>query len=190
MSTNPLALVNVARQLGVDLPTAMLMLGAAFEFRWFPKAVPAGGKVYARAAVSSNKYLLLTRREVSMELEKGLYRAYAGAPAGTPGASIDIIKARADSPVGTEVTGNFETAPDLTGLSPVAELPLYGQKPGVFILPAGAGTPVTDPILRVYPPGTIFTIELFNQSQDPSDMYLNLSWWEVSPQFMPTPRGV
>jgi len=175
-----LRLATLAREIGVDFPAAMTALGCGFEFQWIQLAAAAGAKYYARATVGA-KYLILSNRELSTSQEKAWYRAYIGADPGTPGDPISITKTRADSIVSPVTTGVFETGTDVTGLTPIAQQPAFGGGAGA----SASGNETDEAILRIYPPGSVFTLEIENASASPADLHLHLYWWEVSANFLP-----
>lgn len=175
-----LRMMTIAREVGVNIRDAMAALGCAFNFNWIDTNLAAGASAYARVTLG-DKYLILFNRELAASQEEVWYRAYFGAGAGTPGAAVNVSKVRADSSIDSVISGNFETAPDLGPATKVAEVPAFGGGSGA----AAAGHETSEGVLRIYPPGSVFTLQLENLSASATKAHLHLFWWEVSAEFLP-----
>lgn len=167
-----------------NLDLFLMSAGAAFEASYWAEDVPAGQRVYVRAKVGPAKAIVLRDRYATTSGSQASYAAYLAGDvtAGTPGASIPVIKQRGDSSIEPESTLTEESGVVLGAAVPRAVVPLFGVDGGSF---RGAANN-TETALRVYSPGAEFIIALHNRESNQSrDIFFSLQWWELSPQALP-----
>ena len=143
------------------------------------QSIAAGAKVYIRFVCPTDKYVVLIGRDIVMNKEALVYRAYTAFTGGTVGAAITIKNLRNDTTFPATSTVNIMTTPTPTAGTDVTNLPIYGAVGTGNRVSGGSDSADT---FRLLAPNSVFLIELDNTSTSVNSVYTQFTWFELSNQ--------
>lgn len=141
--------------------------------------IAAGAKVYIRFVCPVDKYVVLIGRDIIMNKESMVYRAYTAFTGGTVGAAITIRNLRSDTAFPATSTVNIMTGTTPTAGTDVTNLPIYGAVGTGNRVSGGSDSADT---FRLLAPSSIYLIELDNTSTSANSVYTQFTWYELSSQ--------
>lgn len=153
--------------------------GLGYYLEYNQTAVPAGGKAWAVFTCPSDKYVILTGREITTNKTPMIYKVFTQWAGGTLGSPLLIRSSRNDSAF---TTGS--TVTPITGavvpVDTAATRPTY--KPYFGTTGVGGtnnGVNAAGGSFRTLAPNSTFLIEWHNQSSDPMYIFTALEWFEL-----------
>lgn len=148
-------------------------------YSYYNQNIAAGAKSYIRFVCPADKYVVLIGRDIVMNKEALVYRAYSAFTGGTVGASIPIRSLRNDTAYPPTSTVNIMTAPTPTAGTDVTNLPIYGAVGTGQRVSGGSDSADT---FRLLAPNSVFLIELENTSSSTNSVFTQFTWYELSNQ--------
>ncbi len=146
---------------------------------YYNQSIAAGAKSYIRFVCPPDKYVVLIGRDIVMNKESLVYRAYSAFTGGTVGAAIPIKNLRTDTPYAATSTVNIMTTPTPTAGTDVTNLPIYGAVGTGNRVSGGSDSADT---FRLLAPNSVFLIELDNTSTSTNSVFTQFTWYELSSQ--------
>lgn len=146
-------------------------------YSYYNQSIAAGAKSYIRFICPSDKYVVLIGRDIVMNKEALVYRAYAAFTGGTAGASIPIRTLRNDTSFPPTSQVNVMAVPTPTAGTDVTNIPIYGAVGAGQRVSGGSDSADT---FRLLSPGSVFLIELDNQSASTNNVFTQFTWYELS----------